>query len=62
MDNVCGNAMRSVHLAAVVMDHYDRRNNEHLYQRFGELSRKNGWVLFGFAFIVGFTHHQLEFR
>lgn len=52
----------SVHLAAVVMDHYDRRNNEHLYQRLGELSRKIGWVLFGIAFIVGFTHHQIEFR
>jgi len=52
----------SVHLAAVVMDHYDRRNNEHLYQRLGELSRKIGWVLFGVAFIVGLTHHQIEFR
>jgi hypothetical protein len=52
----------SVHLAAVVMDHYDRRNNEDLYQRLGELSRKIGWVLFGVAFIVGLTHHQIEFR
>ncbi|MGB4063523.1 MAG: hypothetical protein WBK19_06845 [Azonexus sp.] len=52
----------SVHLAAVVMDHYDRRNNEHIYQRLGELSRKIGWVLFGIAFIVGLTHHQIEFR
>lgn len=52
----------SVHLAAVVIDHYDRRNNEHLYQRLGELSRKIGWVLFGIAFIVGLTHHQIELR
>ena len=52
----------SVHLAAVVIDHYDRRNNEHLYQRLGERSRKIGWVLFGMAFIVGLTHHQIELR
>lgn len=52
----------SAHLAAVVVDHYDRRNNEHLYRRFGELSRKIGWVLFGIAFIVGLTHHQIDFR
>lgn len=52
----------SVHLVAVVIDHYDRRNNEHLYQRLGELSKKIGWGLFGIAFIVGLTHHQIDFR
>ena len=52
----------SVHLAAVVIDHYDHRNNEHLYQRVGELSKKMGWGLFGIAFIVGLTHHQIDFR
>ena len=52
----------SVHLAAVVIDHYDRRDNEHLYQRLGELSKKIGWGLFGIAFIVGLTHHQIDFR
>lgn len=52
----------SVHLPAVVIDHYDRRNNEHLYLRLGQLSSKIGWVLFGIAFIVGLTHHQIEFR
>ena len=52
----------SVHLTAIVVDHYDRRNNEHLYQRVGNLSKKLGWGLFGIAFIVGFTHHQIDFR
>lgn len=55
---LCG----SVHLMAVVIDHYDRRNNEHLYQRLGELSGKIGWLLFGIAFIVGLTHHQISLR
>jgi hypothetical protein len=52
----------AVHLAAVVVDHYDRRNNEHLYKRFGEISSRIGWVLFGIAFIVGLTHHQIDYR
>jgi hypothetical protein len=52
----------AAHLAAVVVDHYDRRNNEPLYKRFGEISSRIGWVLFGIAFIVGLTHHQIDFR
>lgn len=52
----------AVHFASIVIDHYDRRNNEHLYQRIGELSKKLGWGLFGIAFIVGLLRHQIDFQ
>lgn len=52
----------SAHLVAIVIDHYDRRNNEHHYQRFGELSKAIGWGLFAVAIIMGFARHQIDFR
>lgn len=33
-------------LLSVVVDHYDRRNNEINYRRFAEIGKILGWVLF----------------
>ena len=40
---LCGAAV----LASVVIDHYDRRNNEHKYLAFQRYTKVLGWTLFG---------------
>lgn len=45
---VCG----ALVLLAIVIDHYDRRNNEHHYQRFSRTMSKVGWWLFGSALLL----------
>lgn len=36
-------------LLAVVVDHFDRRNNEAAYRRFGRAMSRTGWILMGFG-------------
>jgi hypothetical protein len=36
-------------LLAVVIDHYDTRNNEHNYRRFATLTQTSGWIAFFLA-------------
>ena len=36
-------------LLAVVVDHFDRRNNEAAYQHFGRAMSRTGWILMGFG-------------
>lgn len=52
----------SAHLAAVVIDHYDRRNNERYYQQFGRLSQWVGWTLFVLSLVAGLTVRQMNSR
>lgn len=44
-----GIACAAVTLLAVVVDHYDRRNNESVYRRLESWAGKLGWVLAGLA-------------
>jgi len=39
-------------LLAVVVDHYDQRNNEHSYQRIAKLTQIAGWTAFGLALVL----------
>jgi hypothetical protein len=39
----------AIALLAVVMDHYDRRDNEAAYKRFGKWTARLGWTLTGLA-------------
>lgn len=39
-------------LLAVVVDHYDTRDNERVYERAGKTFRVVGWTLVGLAFVV----------
>lgn len=39
-------------LLSIVIDHYDRRNNEINYRRFAKVTRILGWVLFGLAIVL----------
>lgn len=48
----CAMLAASLNLASVIVDHYDRRDNEHDYRRFARISATCGWVLFIFAFVV----------
>lgn len=41
-------------LLAVVVDHYDRRDNERHYQAFGKYFRQAGWGLFAGALLTDF--------
>lgn len=41
-------------LLAVVVDHYDRRDNERHYQAFGKFFRQAGWGLFAGALLTDF--------
>lgn len=52
----------AVHCVSMVIDHYDRRNNEHLYLRIGDFSKSLAWWLFVIAFVVGLQRHQIDFR
>jgi hypothetical protein len=42
----------AVVLLSVVVDHYDRRDNEAAYQHIGKRFREIGWGLFGLALVV----------
>ena len=46
--------------AALVIDHYDRRNNEHHYRRFKKLATWVGWSLFGLANFWQVASHGLH--
>ncbi len=50
----------AAHLAAVVVDHYDRRDNEVRYQSFGEFSKIAGWTLFVLAMGLGLYLRQVD--
>jgi hypothetical protein len=39
-------------LLAVVVDHYDRRNNEHSYRRVAKLTQIGGWTTFVLALVL----------
>lgn len=41
-------------LLAVIVDHYDRRDNERHYQAFGKFFRQAGWGLFAGALLTDF--------
>jgi hypothetical protein len=45
-------ACAAANLVSVVVDHYDRRNNETNYRRFARVTRILGWLLFGLAIIL----------
>lgn len=49
---VCGTLV----LVSVIADHYDRRNNEHKYEKFAKLVGGTGWVLFGVSLVLHFTY------
>lgn len=49
----------ALNLLSVVVDHYDKRNNETNYKRFAIWTRKIGWGLFILAFAADlFVYHQ----
>lgn len=49
----------ALNLLSVVIDHYDRRNNERNYRRFAKIAQIMGWVLFGVAFLADlFIFHK----
>lgn len=41
-------------LISVVVDHYDRRNNEHKYEEFAAFLGKAGWALFVVSLVLHF--------
>jgi len=50
----------AANLLSLFIDHYDKRDNEHKYKRFANLSKKVGWFFFFAALIIqilhGFSH------
>ncbi|MGE8481571.1 MAG: hypothetical protein ACN6Q5_03080 [Pseudomonas sp.] len=48
-------------LTAVIIDHYDTRNNEGRYKKFEALVRKIGWALFGLALILSLVKHAKDY-
>lgn len=42
----------SFNLLSVVVDHYDRRNNETNYRQFARITQVGGWLLFGSALLL----------
>ena len=48
-------------LTAVVIDHYDTRNNEGRYKEFEALARISGCTLFVLALILGVVKHTQDF-
>ncbi len=47
-------------LLALVVDHYDRRNNEHHYDRFKQLVGKAGWGFFFAALLWDLVAHVMR--
>jgi hypothetical protein len=39
-------------MLSVVLDHYDKRNNEVNYQRFANIGKYCGWSLFGLSLVL----------
>lgn len=48
-------------LTAVVIDHYDTRNNEKRYAKLKKLSERAGWTLFILALILSGVKHSQDF-
>jgi hypothetical protein len=48
-------------LAAVVVDHYDTRDNETRYKAFETFARRAGWTLYVAALILGFVKHTQDY-
>ena len=44
--------MAILNMLSVVIDHYDKRNNEHSYEQFARITYILGWVLFVVATIL----------
>lgn len=42
-------------LTSLVIDHYDRRNNEHKYQAFASIFKALGWGLFIASIVANFA-------
>ena len=48
-----------LNMMSVVVDHYDKRNNEINYKRFARVTQIFGWVLFALALILDlFVFHK----
>ena len=48
----------SLVLLSVVLDHYDRRDNEHRYRQFGKVLGVLGWVFLIGALLYGIVRQQ----
>jgi len=48
-------------LTAVIIDHYDTRNNEGRYKKLEAFVRKFGWTLFGLALILHLVKHVQDY-
>lgn len=49
----------AVTLLSVIIDHYDKRNNETNYKKFAKITSRIGWTLFILASILDLTvYHQ----
>lgn len=46
--------MAIFNMLSVVIDHYDKRDNEHIYERFARLTYILGWAFFVLAIILKF--------
>lgn len=44
-------------MVSVVVDHYDRRNNEKSYRLFAESTKAIGWILFALAVVFAIFRH-----
>ena len=44
-------------MLSVVLDHYDRRNNERHYRAFATAGEFAGWILFGFSLLLNVLRH-----
>jgi Kef-type K+ transport system membrane component KefB len=54
----CAMAFAAANLLSVVVDHYDRRNNEIRYAHFAAICEWVGWSLFSLAFVAGILFQQ----
>ncbi len=45
----------ALNLLSMVLDHYDKRDNEVKYKLFAHLTQGTGWILFGGAYFMGYT-------
>jgi hypothetical protein len=49
----------ALNLLSVVVDHYDKRNNETNYKKFAKVTRRIGWLLFFVALLLDLlVYHQ----
>jgi hypothetical protein len=47
-------------MISVIMDHHDKRNNEHAYQSISRVFKIAGWGLFAASLIYAVIHHQIS--